>query len=103
MGPICCAHHTVRLPCRVALIHTCRVLRESPRVAAKIVTANPETPHGSRKKPNMGRSPTGRDRSRHGYGVLCVSQTRSHCVIQMENTQSISLATRYGMICVNNP
>ena len=45
-------YHAMPLPCRV--------LRESPRVAGKRRTANRETPRGSRKKPNLGRSLTGR-------------------------------------------
>ena len=36
------------------------VLRENSRVAGKNRTANRKTPRGSRKKPNLGRSPTGR-------------------------------------------
>jgi hypothetical protein len=38
----------------------CHVVRESPRVGGKIRTANRETPRGSRKKPNLGRSSRGR-------------------------------------------
>ena len=34
----------------------CRVLRERPHVVDKIGTANRETPRGSPKKPNLGRS-----------------------------------------------
>ena len=46
--------------CAPVVLRHCRVLRESPRVAGKIRTANHETPRGSRKKPNVSRSPTGR-------------------------------------------
>ena len=46
--------------CAPAVLRQCRVLRESPRVAGKIRTANRGTPRGGRKKPNVGRSPTGR-------------------------------------------
>ena len=46
--------------CAPAVIRKCRVIRESPRVAGKIPTVDRETPHGSRKKPNLGRSPTRR-------------------------------------------
>ena len=45
--------------CAPAVPQQCRVLRESLRVAGKIRTANRKTPHGSRKKPNLSRSPTG--------------------------------------------
>jgi hypothetical protein len=38
--------------------------------------------------------------ARHGHGSICVNQTRSHCVIQMGNAQSKTLATRHGMVCV---
>jgi hypothetical protein len=55
-------YYAVPLPRRVALIHTYRAVplpsSDSPRVAGKIPTANRETPCGSRKKPNLGRSPT---------------------------------------------
>ena len=61
-------YHAPAVPCRAyshmpcyapAVLRQCRVLCESPRVAGKIRTANRETPRGSRKKPNLGRSPTG--------------------------------------------
>jgi hypothetical protein len=40
---------------------------------------------------------------RHGNGMVCVNQTRPHCVNQMGNTQSKPLAERHGngMVCVN--
>jgi hypothetical protein len=33
---------------------------------------------------------------RHGRGMACVNQTRPHCVNQMRNTQSKTLAERHG-------
>src|SRR5215469_1316885 len=49
-----------------------------------------------------------------GNGMVCVNQTRPHCVNQMGKTQSKSLAVRHGrgtagewqgngMVCVNPP
>ena len=35
-------------------------------------------------------------RERHGRGMLCVNQTRPHCVNQMGKTHSKPLATRHG-------
>ena len=46
--------------CAPAVLRQCRVLSECPRVAGKIQTTSHETPRGSRKKPNLGRSPIGR-------------------------------------------
>jgi len=40
-----------------------------------------------------GRSTSG---ARHGHGMLCVTQTRPHCVNQMGKAQSEPLATRHG-------
>ena len=49
------------LPCCASAVFRQRcVLRESPRVTGKIRTANREIPRGSRKKPNLSRTPTGR-------------------------------------------
>ena len=45
-----------------------RVLRESPRLAGKIRTANRETPRGSRKKPYLGRSLI---RTHHAVPLSC--------------------------------
>ena len=54
-------HANSHIPCRaLAVFRHCRVLRKSPRVAGKIRTGNRKTPRGSRKKPNLGRSSTGR-------------------------------------------
>jgi hypothetical protein len=50
--------------------------------------------------------------ARHGRGMACVNQTRSHCVNQMGKTQSKPLAARHGrrtawtrhgngVVCVN--
>jgi hypothetical protein len=41
--------------------------------------------------------------ARHGHGLTCVNQTRSHCVNQIGNTQSKPLAARHGngMACGN--
>ena len=112
------------IPCFApAVLRQCRVLRENPRVAGKIRTANRETPRGSRKKPNLGGSFTGRRETAcvnshipflapavaltsrkaewQGHGMVCVNQTRSRCVIQMGKTQSECLATRHGTVCVN--
>ena len=44
---------------RPAVRRQCHALREVPRVAGKIQTANRGTPRGSRKKPKLGISPTG--------------------------------------------
>jgi hypothetical protein len=69
------------------------------------------TPRGCRKKPNAGRSPTGRlstavlcrgletngmVEAGHGRGVASVNQTRPHCVNQMGKAHSKSLAARHG-------
>ena len=83
----------------------------------KIRTANRETPRNSRKEPNLGqtliytyhavslpcfavdlrnRLQSGMVGARRGHGIVCVIQTRSHCVIQMRKTQSKSSATRHG-------
>jgi hypothetical protein len=35
-------------------------------------------------------------RKRHGNGMVCVNQTRPHCVIQMGKTQSKAFAARHG-------
>ena len=44
------------MPCRApAVFRQCRVLRASPRATEKVRTANRGSPHGSRKKPNLGR------------------------------------------------
>jgi hypothetical protein len=54
----------------------------------------------------------GMARERHGRGVACVNQTRTHCVNQVGKTQSKPLAARHdrgkawarrgnGMVCVN--
>jgi hypothetical protein len=45
---------------------------------------------------------------RHGNGMVCVNQTRPHCVNQMGMTQSKPLAERHGRgtawyVCVNPP
>ena len=66
--------HVPAVPCRAALIHTCRAVplpctcgpRSRPcpswksACSRKIPNFNRETPHGSRKKPNLGRSLTDR-------------------------------------------
>jgi hypothetical protein len=79
------------------------------------------TPRGSRKKPNVGRSPTWllwtADANSHmpcpchgapwpwevafrtawsGHGMAYVNQTQPHCVNQMGKTQSKPLAARHG-------
>jgi hypothetical protein len=35
-------------------------------------------------------------RARHGRGMVCVNQTRPHCLNEMGKTQSKPLATRHG-------
>jgi hypothetical protein len=69
------------------------------------------TPRGSRKKPNVGRSPTdrlstvvlchgheknGMVGAGHGRGMANVNQTWPHCVNQMGKTHSNPLAARHG-------
>jgi hypothetical protein len=39
----------------------------------------------------------GMARARHGRGMVCVNQTRLHCVNQMRKTESKPLAARHGM------
>jgi hypothetical protein len=81
-----------------------------------------ETPRGSRKKSKAGRSLACRfwttdanshmlcpccavpwpwkvafRTAWHGCGIACVNQTLSHCVNQMEKTQSKALEARHGM------
>jgi hypothetical protein len=98
------SHMPSRAP---AILRQCHVLRESPR--------------GSRKKPNAGRSPTYRlwtaDANSHmpchahaalchglqkslserlGRGMAYVNQTWPHCANQMGKTQSKPLAARHG-------
>ena len=54
---LCIVKANSHIPCRApAVRRQRRVLRESPHVTGKIRTANRETPLGSRKKPNLGRS-----------------------------------------------
>jgi hypothetical protein len=36
------------------------------------------------------------DGARHGHGMACVNQTRSHCENQMRKTKSKLLAARHG-------
>jgi hypothetical protein len=40
-----------------------------------------------------------------GNGMVCVNQTRPHCLNQIGKTQSKALAERQGngMVCVNRP
>ena len=104
----------IHMPC---LCHSppCHALRESPRVVGKTRTVNRATPRGSRKKPNLGTSPTGRTdtmplcmrllkataqrargRAWHGTASYVWNQTRSHCDIQMVKAQTKSLSTRHG-------
>ena len=69
------------------------------------------TPRGSRKKPNVGRQPTGRlstavlfrglekngmVRAWNGRGMASVNQTQPHCVNQVGKTHSKPLAARHG-------
>jgi hypothetical protein len=69
------------------------------------------TPRGSRKKPNAGRSPTGRLSTAvlcrglekngmvgagHWHGMASVNQIRPHCVNQMGKTHSKPLAAWHG-------
>jgi hypothetical protein len=69
------------------------------------------TPRGSRKKPNAGRSPTGRLSTAvlcrglekngmvgagHGRGMASVNQTRPRCVHQMGKTHPKPLAAQHG-------
>jgi len=88
------------------------------------------TQHGSRKKPNVVRQPTGRllmavlcrglekngmVRAWHGRSMArSVNQTRMHCVNQMGKTHSKPLAAwdgrgmawvqhGHGMLCLNRP
>ena len=66
------------IPCCVpTILRQCRVLRESPRVAAKIRIASRKTPRGSRKKRNLGRSPTG---SRETADINSYIPCRAHAV-----------------------
>jgi hypothetical protein len=103
--------------CASAVLRHRRVIRESPCVDGKIRTVNRGIPHSGRKKPNLRRSPTGRQRrpilihtyhsvplpcravavrsrlqsgmveAQQGHGMVCVNEIRSHCVIQMGKTQ----------------
>jgi len=87
------------------------------------------TRRGNRRKPNVGRQPTGRlstavlccglekngiVRAWHRHGMASVNQTRPHSVNQMGKTHSKPLAARHGrgtawtryvhgMLCVNRP
>src|SRR5215510_4372278 len=61
------------------LIHTCHTM-PMPRCAATL----------------RSRLQNGMVVAWHGRGMACVNQTRTHCVNQMENTQSKPLATRHG-------
>jgi hypothetical protein len=91
-----------------------------------LVTKLHVTPRGSRNKPNAGRSPTCRRWTTHansricrsrattpvmalrgrfqkgicvawqGDGMVCVNQTRPHCVNQIGETESKALAERHG-------
>jgi hypothetical protein len=98
------------LYCAATTLYSCRHLR--------LVCFLRGTPHGSRKKMNVGRQPTGRLSMAtlccglekngmvgawHGHGVASVNQTWSHCVNQMGKTHSKPLAARHGMLCVNWP
>ena len=112
------SHIPYRAP---AVLRQCHVLRESPRVASKIRTANREILRGSRKKPTevdrpqtvqrhtipcplpccavalTSRLQSGIIEARQGHGPPCANQTRSHCVIQTGKTRFQSIATRHGM------
>ena len=111
--------------CAPAVLRQCHVRRESPRVAGKIRKASRETPRGSRKKTKprqtsaVNRRPmlihtnhavplpccavalrshlqSGMVGARQEHGMVCVNQTRSHCVIQMGKTKNKSLETRHS-------
>jgi hypothetical protein len=82
---------------RPMLIHTCQ--------------AHTALCHGLEKSLSE-RHGRGMARARHGRGMICVNQTRAHCVNQMGKTQSKPLAARHdrgtalarhgnGMVCVN--
>jgi hypothetical protein len=98
------------MPCRanshmpfyeLAVLRQWRVFRESPRVYGKIRTANRETPHGSRKKPNLRRSPTGR---KEMAGINSHTPSRAHavplpcCAVALgRHLQSDMVGARHGM------
>jgi hypothetical protein len=126
------------MPCRApAILRQCCVLHENPRRSWKYPNCSScslrdwyasdnirETPLGSRKKPNAGRSPTCRlwmadvnsHMLCHAHAALCrglekslsercvygtgtawhVNKTRSHCVNKIGKKQSKTLAARHG-------
>jgi hypothetical protein len=94
--------------------------RTVKRTGKLLITTIRGTPRGSRKKPKAGRSPTCRlwtanansnmpcrahvvlcrslEKSlleRHGRGMVCVNQTRPHCVNQVGNAHSKHSAARH--------
>jgi len=73
---------------RPMLIHTCHAM-PCPCCAPALLCRALEKSLSERH----GRSTAG---ARHGHGMVCVNQTRPHCVNQMGKTQSEPLATRHG-------
>jgi len=69
---------------RPMLIHPCRAHAAPPAVLCRGFEKSLSERHC--------RSTAG---ARHGHGVVCVNQTRPHCVNQMGKTQSKPLATRH--------
>ena len=78
-------------PCHALCLRECRFLPEIPLLAEKIRTANRESPLGSRKITNLGRSLTGR---REAADVNSHIPSRAPAVLCRGLEKS--LAKRYG-------
>jgi hypothetical protein len=99
-APAVSCRANLHIPCRApAVLRHRHVLRESPRVAKTSRTANRETPRGSRKKLNQGRSPTGRretaDVNSHVPCRVPAVALRSRCQNGM-----VGVGQGHGMVCV---